>query len=66
MSQSENYGFGEIFPRTIRASEMGLRSPLATELISRTTFECPKVKITDLENFFLALIKHQKVVSEAP
>merc|ERR1712012_305524 len=66
VSQSENYGFGEFFPRTNRASKMGLRKHLATELISRTTCKCPKVKITDLENFFLAPIERQKWSQKPP
>ena len=60
MSKSENYGFGLFFPRISRALKMDVRPPLATELIFRSTCECPKVKITDLENFFLALVGRQK------
>ena len=47
--KSETYGFGEFFPRTFRP-------PLSNELIFRSTCELSEVKITDLENFFLALL----------
>ena len=57
LAQRPLYEISWFFSWFLTSSKISLRSPLATELISRSTCECPKATYNVLVNFFPAFSK---------